>query len=278
MTEPAGNNATGLTPGTAVSLEWIEEGIALATMTRGQRMNTLTLELIDELGRALDVAQQEKARALVVTGTGPAFCCGAHVRYFTDEDSPIGHSPIEVRDNYLVKIAQLFDRFESLPFPTIAAINGYALGGGCEMALSCDFRVLAAEARIGLPEVKLGATPGAGGVQKLARHVGRSKALEWILLGSHVPAQEAARFGLAYAVVDHDNLLLTAVELARKLKAFSPSAIAQAKSSIYVSEGTDLQTARRFGLEALSLLVGSSEWNEGMNAFREKRQAQFGGS
>jgi enoyl-CoA hydratase/carnithine racemase len=183
---------------------------------------------------------------------------------------------MELRDNYLVKIALLFDRFEAMPFPTIAAINGFALGGGCEMALSCDFRIATVTARIGLPEVKLGATPGAGGVQKLARHVGRSKALEWILLATHVPAEEAARYGLIYAVVEPEALLDTALELTQRLKALSPLAIAQAKSSVYVAEGTDLRTARRFGLEALALLVGSADWREGMAAFREKRAPRFG--
>jgi enoyl-CoA hydratase/carnithine racemase len=261
--------------GTAVALDWPAPGIAVATMTRGPAMNTLTLELIEEMGRALDCAERGKARAFIVTGSGRAFCCGAHLPYFTDPLSPIGRSQVEVRDNYLVRIALLFDRFEAMPFPTIAAINGFALGGGCEMALSCDFRLLAVGARIGLPEVKLGATPGAGGVQKLIRHVGRSKALEWILLASHISAEEAARFGLAYAVVEADALLGASLELAARLKALSPMAIAQAKSSIYVSESVDLRSARRFGLEALALLVGSSDWREGMAAFREKRSPNF---
>ena len=260
----------------AVKLDWLEAGVALATMTRGAEMNTLTLGLIAGMAQVLDIAEQAKARALIVTGSDRAFCCGAHIRYFTSGNSPVGRTPIELRDNYLTKIALLYDRFEAMPFPTIAAINGFALGGGCEMALSCDFRLLVPEARIGLPEVRLGATPGAGGVQKLARHVGRSKALEWILLGSHVSAAEAAQFGLAYKVVEKDTLVDAALELARRLKALSPMAIAQAKSSIYVSEGTDLRTARRFGLEALSLLIGSADWNEGMNAFVEKRPPRFG--
>jgi enoyl-CoA hydratase/carnithine racemase len=275
MIPATGSSVPGTFRGAAVALDWPEEGVALVTMTRGERMNTLTLDLIQEMGRALDIAQQEKARAFIVTGTDRSFCCGAHIRYFTDDDSPIGHSPTELRDNYLIKIALLFDRFEAMPFPTIAAINGFALGGGCELALSCDFRLIAADARIGLPEVKLGATPGAGGVQKLARHVGRSKALEWILLAAHVPAEEAAQYGLAYAVVEREKLLDAAFELAHRLKALSPMAIAQAKSSIYVSEGVDLRTARRFGLEALALLVGSPDWNEGMTAFREKRMPRF---
>jgi enoyl-CoA hydratase len=270
---PSGSDV--VSRGVAVTLEWIEDGVALATMTRGERMNTLTLELIDEMGCALDVAQQGRARAFIITGSGRAFSCGAHLPYFTDEASPIGGSPTQLCDNYLAKIALLHDRLEAMAFPTIAAINGFALGGGCEMALSCDFRVLAADAVIGMPEVKLGAIPGAGGVQKLARHVGRSKALEWILLASHVSADEAARFGLAYDVVKPEALIDIAMKLAQRLKALSPMAIAQAKSAIYIAEDADLRTARRFGLEALSLLVGSPDWNEGMAAFRDKRAPDF---
>lgn len=261
--------------GKAVSLDWPEPGIARATMTNGERMNTLTLDLVEELGRALDLAGEAKARALIVTGSSRAFCCGAHLRYFSDADSPIGHSPAEVRDNYLVKIALLFDRLEAMPFPTIAAINGFALGGGCELALSCDLRIFATSARFGLPETRLGAIPGAGGVQKLARFVGRGKALEWILLGTHLPAEEAARHGLATDVVHDAELAEAALSLARRFKALSPLALAQAKSSIYASESTDLRTARRFGLEALAVLVGSPDWREGMSAFRDKREPRF---
>jgi enoyl-CoA hydratase/carnithine racemase len=261
--------------GAALRLDWPEPGVAVATMIRGPEMNTLTLELIGEMGRALDATLAAKARAFIVTGSGRAFCCGAHLDYFTDSETPIGKSQQEVRDNYLAPIADLFDRFEAMPFPTIAAVNGFALGGGCEMALSCDFRLMAAGVRIGLPEVRLGATPGAGGVQKLIRHVGRSKALEWILLGAHVPAEEAARHGLAYAVVEGEALAEAALDLARRVKDLSPMAIAQAKASIYVAEDVDLRSAQRFGREALALLVGSPDWREGMAAFREKRPPKF---
>jgi enoyl-CoA hydratase len=261
--------------GTAVTLEWPEAGIALARMTREREMNTLTLELIAELARALDIAERDKARAFIITGTGRAFCCGAHLTYFTDPDSLIGRAPLDIRDRYLKPIALLFDRFETMAFPVIAAINGFALGGGCEMAISADFRVMSLAARIGTPEVRLGATPGAGGVQKLQRLVGRGKALEWILLGSHVSAEEADRHGLLFAATAPDDLMATALELARRLKALSPLALAQAKASIYVSESVDLASARRFGLEALTLLIDSADWREGMRAFIDKREPRF---
>jgi enoyl-CoA hydratase/carnithine racemase len=261
--------------GTAVTLEWPEPGIALARMTREREMNTLSLDLLAELNSALDVTERAKARAFIVTGSGRAFCCGAHLTYFTDPDSPVGRSPLEVRDNYLKPIALLFDRFESMAFPVIAAINGFALGGGCEMAISADFRVMSTSARIGTPEVRLGATPGAGGVQKLHRFVGRGKALEWILLGRHLSAAEVEPYGLLYTAAEPEVLLDTALGLARSLKALSPNAIAQAKTSIYIADDSDSRSARRAGLEALTALVGSRDWKEGMAAFAEKRKPRF---
>ena len=259
----------------AVELTWPSAGVALATMTRAHEMNTLTLDLIAEMGRVLDICTAEKARALIITGSGRAFCCGAHLDYFTDPNSPIGKSQFDIRDNYLAKIGALYDRFETMAFPIIAAINGFALGGGCEMAISADFRIMAKTARIGVPEVKLGAIPGAGGVQKLGRHIGRSRAIEWVLLGKHYTAAEAAQAGLIYAVTDSDELMIAAFALADQLKALSPLAIAQGKSAVYTAEDVDLATARRTGLEALALLVGSADWVEGMKAFHEKRPPRF---
>jgi enoyl-CoA hydratase/carnithine racemase len=244
-------------------------------MTRAAEMNTLTLELISEMGQVLDTCTAEKARALIITGSGRAFCCGAHLDYFTDPNSPIGKSQFEIRDNYLAKIGALYDRFETMAFPIIAAINGYALGGGCEMAISADFRLMSRTAKIGVPEVKLGAIPGAGGVQKLGRHIGRSRAIEWVLLGKHYTAADAAQAGLIYEVTEPDALLPAALALAEKLKALSPLAIAQGKSAVYTAEDVDLATARRTGLEALALLVGSADWVEGMGAFHEKRPPNF---
>ena len=260
----------------AVALDWPAPRIARATLIRGAAMNTLILPLLAELNAALDSALRERARALIIIGSGRAFCCGAHVPYFTDADSPIGGSPFEVRDNYLAPIALLFDRLEALPFPVIAAINGYALGGGCELALSCDLRLMAADARIGLPETRIGAIPGAGGVQKLHRLVGRGKALEWILLASHVTAEEALQHGLVTSVHPPEALADAALATARRFLSLGPTAVAQAKAAIHVAGDVDLTSARRFGLEALTTLVGSPDWIEGMGAFRQKRPPDFG--
>jgi enoyl-CoA hydratase/carnithine racemase len=261
--------------GEAVALTWPEHDIALATMIRGSQMNTLSLELIDELGRALDEVGAAEARAFVVTGSGRAFCAGAHLDYFTGVDPRIGASRFDLRDRYLALIASLFDRFEAAPIPVIAAINSYALGGGCELSLACDFRLMADETKIGLPEVRIGALAGAGGVQKLHRLVGRGKALEWILLGSHVTAGEALAHGLVTSIHSAGDLMPAAMTLARRFRLLGPRAVAQSKAAIHMCGDADLRNARRIGLEALAMLIGEEEWREGMAAFMEKRPPRF---
>lgn len=260
--------------GVAVRLAWIERAVALITLTRPRQMNTLTLDLVQEFNQALDLVDVEGTRALIITGQDRAFCCGAHLRYFAGPEASILDS-FDARDRYLTDIAVLFDRLEELHFPTIAAINGYAMGGGCELALSCDIRVLAEHAKIGLPETKLGAVAAAGGVQKLIRHVGRSRALDWILRATHLDAATADRYGLCSEVVPASVLLNTALNIALELRRLGPRAVAQSKRCIYVSEDADLRTARRYGLEAIAMLVGGDEWKEGMSAFSEKRAPDF---
>src|ERR1700746_2478406 len=209
---------TKASTGKAVTLSWPEPDIALVTMIREREMNTLCLELLEELDAAMTASVAGGARALIITGQGRAFCAGAHLRYFTESDSRIGSDSFALRDRYLQPIATLFDRIETLPLPVIAAINGFALGGGCEMSLACDFRLMADNTKIGVPEVRIGALAGAGGVQKLHRLVGRGKAMEWILLGSHVTAQEALAHGLLTSVHPAAELIPAAIELALRFR------------------------------------------------------------
>ena len=257
-----------------LSLEQLEGNIALITLLRGKEMNTLTHELLHDFDTALDILSESTPRALIVTGTGRAFCCGAHLDYFLAEQMT-PDVRFTLRDRYLVKIARLFDRLEDLPFPVIAAINGYALGGGCELALSCDFRIMCRTGRIGLPEVRIGALAGAGGVQKLSRHIGRSKAMEWVLLGTHVSAVEADKHGLLFSITEPGDEVAAARDLAGRLRELSPRAIAQSKRAVLACEDMDLRSARRFGLEALSMLIDSLDWREGIAAFHEKRTPRF---
>ena len=261
--------------GEALTLTWPHRDIALVTMTREREMNTLSLELLKELDEALTASVDGGARALVITGQGRAFCAGAHLRYFTEGDARIGAGSFALRDHYLQPIATVFDRIEMLPIPVIAAINGFALGGGCEMSVACDFRLMADHAKIGVPEVRIGALAGAGGVQKLHRLVGRGKALEWILLGSHIPAAEALAHGLVTAIHPAADLLPAALELAARFRLLGPRAVAQSKMAVRMCGDADLATARNIGLEALAMLIDGPEWQEGMNAFMEKREPRF---
>ena len=263
------------TTGKAVTLSWPEPDIALATMIREREMNTLSLELLEELDVALTAGVAGGARALIITGQGRAFCAGAHLRYFTSEDARIGSGSFALRDRYLQPIASLFDRIETLPIPVIAAINGFALGGGCEMSLACDFRLMADNTKIGVPEVRIGALAGAGGVQKLHRLVGRGKAMEWVLLGSHVTAQEALTHGLLTSVHAAEELMPAAMELARRFRSLGARAVAQSKMAVRMCSDADLSNARNIGLEALAMLIGGAEWQEGMTAFMEKRPPNF---
>jgi enoyl-CoA hydratase/carnithine racemase len=261
--------------GTALTLTWPQADIALVTMIREREMNTLSLELIDELDAALTASVAGGARALIITGQGRAFCAGAHLHYFTQGDPRIGEGSFALRDRYLNPIATLFDRIETLPIPVIAAINGFALGGGCEMSIACDFRLMADNARIGVPEVRIGALAGAGAVQKMHRLVGRGKALEWILLGSHVTPAEALAHGLVTAIHPTADLMPAAIELAGRFRLLGPRAVAQSKLAVRLCGDADLTTARNIGLEALAMLVDGPEWREGMAAFMEKRAPHF---
>ena len=261
--------------GKALTLTWPQPDIALVTMQREREMNTLSLELLAELDQALTASVDGGARALIITGEGRAFCAGAHLRYFTETDPRIGSGSFALRDRYLQPIATVFDRIETLLIPVIAAINGFALGGGCEMSLACDFRLMADHTRIGVPEVRIGALAGAGGVQKLHRLVGRGKAQEWILLGSHVTAAEALAHGLVTSVHSAAELMPAALELASRFRLLGPRAVAQSKMAVRMCGDADLTTARNIGLEALAMLIGAPEWQEGMTAFMEKRPPRY---
>lgn len=271
---PEARATTGFT-GRALTFSWPVPRVALVTFTRAADLNTLSLALLEELRSALGNARARRAAALVLTGQGRAFCAGAELKLFLDPAAPIGSAPDQWRDRYIGPVAELFDSFEEMPFPIIAAINGYALGGGAEMALSADFRLMAEDAKFGLPETRLGAIPGAGGVQKLIRHLGRTKALEWSILGQHLDAKALDQAGLLYKLTPAASLLDDALTLAGTIAALSPAAVAQAKRTVYASEDADLRTARRFGVEALTSLMSTTEWREGVNAFLEKRAPCF---
>lgn len=257
--------------GAPVRLDWRTEGVAQLTLDRPDSLNTLTDETVACLERRCAEAAAGGARVVIVTGSGRAFCGGAQITYFTDPRSPFHRDPLAIRDDYVAPIVRVFRLLREARFVTVAAINGFALGGGCELALSCDFRLMADHARIGLPETRLGVVAGAGGVQLLAHIVGRSRALEIALLGEQWPAAEALRVGLVDAV--HPAMLLdeAALAFARRFLACSPISVAETKRALYRCQSATADEADRIALDAVAAAASGPEWWEGTAAFAEKR-------
>lgn len=258
-----------------VSLAWPLPGVALATLERGDAFNTLTHEMIAGIDAAVSGAAAGAARVLILTGSGRAFCGGAHVKYFSDPASPLAGNPDAIRETYVRPIIAVFDRLQTMPFVTIAAINGVALGGGCELALACDFRLVARSAKLGLPEVRLGAVAAAGGMQQLPKIVGRARALEIALLGDHLSPDEALAAGLVTAVHDDSGLMQAALDMAGRLTRLSPVSIAQTKRAIYRCQTESRGSSNEIALDALTIATAGPDWTEGMTAFVEKRPPGF---
>lgn len=248
------------------------DAVRVLTVARPEKLNALDRATIGALGdRLVTLAADPALRVLVITGAGAkAFVAGADISEFE------GLTPDEA--TRLARRGQaVLDRLEALPVPTIAAINGYALGGGCELALACTFRLMADTARIGLPETSLGLIPGFGGTQRLARAVGRQHALELILTGRQVDAAEAVRLGLALRSVPSAQLMDEALALAGHLAARAPLALRYAREA--VAEGLDRPLADALALEArlFGLAASTADMREGVRAFLEKRQPTFTG-
>jgi enoyl-CoA hydratase len=248
------------------------EAVRVVTIDRPARLNALNRAALGELAAVLDaLAADEALRVVIFTGAGPkAFVAGADISEFE------GLTPEEAT-RYAHLGQAVFDRIESLPVPSIAAINGYALGGGCELALACTFRLVADTARIGLPETSLGLIPGFGGTQRLARAVGRQQALELILTGRQMAADEAVSLGLALRVVPASQLLDEARALAAQLADRAPLALRYAREA--VAAGLDRPLADALAAEArlFGLAAATSDMREGVRAFLEKRQPSFTG-
>ena len=250
-------------------------GVRRLTLDRGEELNTLTFEMNAALDAALEQARKDKARVAILTGSGRAFCSGAHVKYFTDASSPIYRNAEAIVEDYVRPLVATFRKLQDMPFATVAAINGFALGGGCELALSCDLRIMARGARIGLPESRLGAVPGAGGIQLLAKIIGRAKAIEAIMLGDQYSAEEALQLGLVSAVHDAADLANQTMVLAKRLLLCSPATIALSKKALYRSETANPAEADEIALDAVRMGAAGAEWAEGMEAFTERRRPAF---
>jgi enoyl-CoA hydratase len=237
-------------------------------------LNLVTRELLEELGAALDTlegAAPGDVRVLVVTGEGDrAFSAGSHVGEFESQRGPNG------RERHALESGTA-DRLARLPMPTIAAIEGNALGGGLELALCCDLRVASESSRLGLPEVRLAVTPGAGGTQRLPRVVGPARAKELILTGRVLTAEEAERIGLVSRVVPTGQALAAADEIAAEIAARGPIAVREAKKLIDLATDADLATGLAAELDASDRVFATDDMVEGAESFFAKREPQYRG-
>jgi enoyl-CoA hydratase len=250
----------------------VADRIATVTVSRADKLNALNDATVGELGRAIDEARaRDDVGAVLLTGAGRAFVAGADITEL------VGQTPAIAQARALAGQA-VFRRFETSPKPTLAAVNGFALGGGCELAMACHFRLASDTAKFGQPEVKLGITPGYGGTQRLPRLVGRGRALQLLLTGELIDAQEALRVGLVNAVVPAAELLPTARRLLQTVLAQAPTAVALCIDA--VDRGLDMSLDDALALEAsyFGLSAATTDMREGMSAFLEKRAARFTGA
>ncbi|HUI57169.1 MAG TPA: enoyl-CoA hydratase-related protein [Bryobacteraceae bacterium] len=249
-----------------------EGGIALVTVNRPGKLNALSAAVIAELRDAFErIAREDAIRAAVLTGAGEkAFVAGADINELA------ALSPVGARD-YAQRGQQTFRLLETMPKPSVAAVNGYALGGGLELAMACTVRFASENARLGQPEVKLGIIPGYGGTQRLPRLVGRGRALELLLLGEPVTAAEAHRIGLVNAVMPQPELLNFSRAWLRKVLANGPVALGLVMEVVDVGLGTGLEEGLRFEAAAFGVSAATEDCREGTRAFLEKRAPAFAG-
>ncbi len=250
----------------------VDDNVATLTINRPEVLNALSADTTRELSAALDVLAADAAvHALIITGAGDrAFVAGADIGVLNT------YEPVQAREAaYLGQ--STFDKVEEFPRPVIAAINGFALGGGCELALACHLRLAADSAKIGLPEINLGVIPGHGGTQRLARLVGKGRALELICLGDHVTAAEAERIGLVNAVHPAAELMNAARELAAKLASKPPIAMRYALEAVNQGINASLKEGQAIEAHLFGLCFSTEDQTEGMNAFLEKRKAEWKG-
>lgn len=249
--------------------------VAVITLNRPDRMNTLGGTMKPDLARAFfELARSDdQVRAVLITGSGDrAFCAGADIK---ERATDVVRGP-----EYFVRqkaTHELFRGIEEFEKPVIAAINGVALGGGLEIALCCDLRITASHARFGLPELKLGVIPAAGGTQRLPRLIGEARAKELILTADLVDAQTALSYGLVSRVVSLADLMPTAMELSQRIARHPPLAVRFAKRAINRGMQTDLDSGLEYERYAAAMIVDSEDRIEGMRAFIEKREPQFKG-
>lgn len=245
--------------------------ITIITINRPEALNALNGQVLSDLEEAIGMIERdEDVRVLILTGEGRSFVAGADI----GEQSVLD---IEGGRNWGRRGSALFRRIELLQIPTIAAVNGFALGGGCEIALACDMIIASEKSKFGQPEVGLGITPGFSGTQRLARRVGIAKAKELIFTGDMIRADEADKIGLANKAVAPEALMDEAIELAKRIAKNAPVAVRYSKAAIVRGIDADIDNGIRIENELFAMCFATEDQKEGMNAFLEKRDAEFKG-
>ncbi len=243
--------------------------IVTLSFNRPQVLNALNGDVLTELNKALDEIKDDKEiHVVVITGYGKAFVAGADISEMKDKTPEEGRRFAELG-------LSVFRKIELMEKPVIAAVNGFALGGGCELAMSCDIRIASEKAKFGQPEVGLGIIPGFAGTQRLSRLVGIGKAKELIFTAKIIDAVEAERLGLVNKVVAHDQLMLEVITLAESIVSKAQSAIRYSKTAINRGAESDIETGMLIEKDLFGLCFATEDQKEGMTAFLEKRKANF---
>lgn len=248
----------------------IADRAATVTINRPDKLNALNAQAKAELREVMTSLKNDPAvDVVIITGAGEkAFVAGTDIRELTELNGETGKE-------FSAKGQEVFDLIENLGKPVIAAINGYALGGGCELALACHLRVASENARFGQPEVNLGIIPGYGGTQRLAHLIGRGRAMEMILTGDQIDAQEAHRIGLVNKVVPAGELMTTARSLARTIASKGQIAIRMALKAVNMTQETTLSDGQQLEASLFGVCCGTEDFKEGTRAFLEKRKPAF---
>lgn len=250
----------------------VTEGMGIVTLNRPKALNALNAATVHELDRMFDeLAKDSALKVVIVTGSGEkSFVAGADITEMRN------YSAIEGRN--WGKLAQaVFNKIENLPKPVIAAVNGFALGGGCELSMACDIRIASEKAKFGQPEVSLGIPPGFGGTQRLPRLIGKGRAKELLFTGEMIDAAEAYRIGLVNKVVVPEELMNTAKAMAQKIMSRAPIAVQVCKAAVNEGLDVDLDSGIAYEAEVFGLCFATDDQKEGMAAFVEKRKANFAG-
>ena len=245
------------------------EGVAVVQFNRPEVLNALNMALMAELVDTLDALDKDDdVRCIVLTGNDKAFAAGADIKEMADTSA----MDMLKRDQFA-----RWDRIRKVKKPIIAAVSGFALGGGCELMMTCDIVIASESARIGQPEINIGVMPGAGGTQRLTRAVGKVKAMEMVLTGTMISAEEALRWGLVNKVVPVEVYLQEATTLAREIASKPPVAVRLAKEAILKSFDTTMEGGLEFERKNFYMLFACEDQKEGMRAFVEKRKAEWKG-